>query len=397
MDVGIIGAGIVGLTLARALTAADPTCRVTVLEKEAEPGRHQTSHNSGVVHAGLYYKPGSLKARLCSRGRGLLRDYCQEKGLPFKESGKLVVAVDAAEIAGLREIHRRATENGVPDLRWLEGSALTEIEPHVRGVAAVYSPRTGVVDFPAVVTAIVAEFTEAGGQVRTNSPVSAIRQENGRIHVIAGKNQHHVFDRLVVCAGLQSDRVSQMAGGPADPQIVPFLGMYYRLVPERRHLVRSLIYPVPDPRYPFLGVHLTRTVHDDVLVGPNALLGLAREGYRAARVNLRDLGTTLRWPGFYRLAGQHWRAGARELVGALSRRAFVAAARRYVPELSGQDVVRAGTGVRAQAVAATGALVDDFALVDSNGVLSVRNAPSPAATSSFAIAEYLVPKVLRPE
>ena len=393
MDVGVVGAGIVGLTLARQLGMSDPSCQVTILEKESSIGAHQTSHNSGVVHAGLYYAPGSLKAQLCTRGRGLLRDYCQATGVPYKESGKLVVAVDESELDGLREIHRRAEANGVADLRLLKGDAIAEVEPHVRGLAAIHSPRTAVVDFAAVAAAVADDVVRAGGSLRTNSPVTALHRRNGRIVVRAG-GEEYSFDRLVVCAGLQSDRVSRMAGASADPQIVPFLGMYYRLIPDRRDLVKSLVYPVPDPRYPFLGVHLTRTVHDDVLVGPNALLGLAREGYRPTRVSLRDTAAVLRWPGFYRLAGQHWRAGARELRGAISRHAFVSAARRYVPDLADRDVERATTGVRAQAVAASGRLVDDFALIDADGVLSVRNAPSPAATSSFAIAEYLTPRVL---
>lgn len=393
MNIGVVGAGIVGLALARAVALADPTSQVTVLEKEDAPGRHQTGHNSGVVHAGLYYKPGSLKARLCSQGRGMLRDYCHEKHVPFQESGKLVVAVDDHEVAGLREIERRAKENGVPDLRWLTAGEITEVEPYVRGAAGLHSPRTAVVDFGAVAKAVVADLSAAGGRLLLRSPVTRVRQVNGHVQVIAG-GQAHTFDRLVICAGLQSDRVSKLAGGPADPQIVPFIGMYYGIVPDRRYLVRSLIYPVPDPRYPFLGVHLTRTIRDDVLVGPNALLALAREKYRATRISLRDTASTLRWPGFYKLARQHWRAGAHELVGAMSRRAFVTAARRYVPELSEKDVVRAGAGVRAQAVSVTGALVDDFALVDNGNILSVRNAPSPAASSSFAIAEYLMPKVL---
>ena len=393
MDVGIVGAGIIGLTLARELTMLDSSCRVTVLEKEAEAGRHQTSHNSGVVHAGLYYAPGSLKAQLCSRGRWLLIDYCRTKGVPYKESGKLVVAVNDGELAGLREIERRSQANRVPDLRWLPASAVTEIEPHVRAAAALHSPRTGVVDFADVAAAVADDVVAAGGRLIFGRAVTSITRTNGKITVRAGEKSY-VFDRLVLCAGLQSDRVSELAGGTPEPAIVPFLGMYYRLVPARRDLVRSLIYPVPDPRYPFLGVHLTRTVHDDVLVGPNALLALSREGYRPLRVNRQDLASILRWPGFYRLARRHWRAGAKELLGATSRHRFVAAARQYVPDLADGDVERAWTGVRAQAVWANGDLADDFALVDTDGVLSVRNAPSPAATSSFAIAERLGAQVL---
>lgn len=393
MEIGVVGAGIVGLALARTLLERDPSCRVTVLEKERLIGRHQTSHNSGVVHAGLYYQPGSIKAALCVRGRTMLREYCLANDVAYRECGKLVVAVDDDELAGLRAIHDRAQRNGVPDVRWLSGADIRCLEPHARGVAAVHSPRTAVVDFAEVAAAMAREVEIKGGAIRTSSAVRAVRRRSGRVEVLAGEMRHS-FDRLVVCAGLQSDRVSRLAGGPRDPQIVPFLGMYYRLLPQRRDLVRSLVYPVPDSRYPFLGIHLTRTVHDDVLVGPNAVLGLAREGYRPTRVSLRDTVDTVGSMTFLALARRNWRAGLKELNYAVNRRAFVAAARRYVPDLTDRDIERAGTGVRAQAVSSSGALVDDFALADSGGVLSVRNAPSPAATSSLAIAEYLAPMVV---
>ncbi len=405
MDIGVVGAGILGLTLARALAAADPGSRITVLEKESGPARHQTGHNSGVVHAGLYYQPGSLKASLCARGRGLMRDYCADKGIPFDEAGKLVVAVDDGELAGLREIERRATANGVPDLRRVSPAEMVEIEPHVRGVAALHSPHTAVVDFSQVANAVVADVRAAGGAVRFGAQVRGIKRSRGKVAVLvqapggapardAAAAEIRTFDRLVICAGLQSDRVAQAAGDRADPRIVPFLGMYYRLTPARREWVRGNIYPVPDARFPFLGVHLTRTVHGDVLIGPNAVLGLAREAYRATGVRGEDLATTLMWPGFYRLAARYWRSGLHELAGAASRRRFLAAAQRYVPELSDADIGRAPLGVRAQAVGRDGRLVDDFAIHELGQVIAVRNAPSPAATSSFAIAEHLAPRVL---
>jgi L-2-hydroxyglutarate oxidase LhgO len=393
VEIGVVGAGIVGLTVARALAGADPDSRVTVLEKESDLGRHQTSHNSGVVHAGLYYAPGSLKAELCSRGRGMMREYCAGKGSAFHETGKRVVAVSDDELPGLAEIQRRATANGVPDLARMTPPQMREIEPHVRGVAALHSPHTAVVDFRQVARAVADDVRAAGGAIVFRAEVRAIRRVRGRIAVLAG-GQGYRFDRLVICAGLQSDRVAVTAGYGDDPRIVPFLGMYYRLVPAARNLVRGLIYPVPDPRFPFLGVHLTRTVHDEVLVGPNAVLGLAREAYRATGVNLADIAATLGWPGFRLLARRYWRAGMDEMVGAASRRRFLDAARRYVPALSGTDIVRAPLGERAPAVARDGKLVDDFALSGSRGIVAVRNAPSPAATSSFAIADYLVPRVL---
>lgn len=393
MEIGVIGAGIVGLAVARAIAAADPDGRVTVLEKEPEIGRHQTGHNSGVVHAGLYYQPGSLKARLCGRGRLMMRDYCAEKGIPLQETGKLVVAVTDDELPGLAEIERRATANAVPDLARLPVARMREIEPQVRGVAALHSPHTAVVDFREVARALAGDVAAAGGRVILGAEVRRVRRVRGRVAVLAGE-QVHLFDRLVICAGLQSDRMAAMAGYDDDPRIVPFLGMYYRLVPERRDLVRGLIYPVPDPRFPFLGVHLTRTIHGEVLVGPNAVLGLAREAYRALGVRPADAAATLGWPGFYRIARRYWRSGVEEMLGAASRRRFLAAAQRYVPELSGADIVRAPLGVRAQAVNRAGGLVDDFALDESRGIVAVRNAPSPAATSSLAIAEYLAPRVL---
>jgi L-2-hydroxyglutarate oxidase LhgO len=393
MEIGGVGAGIVGLAVARAMAGADPSSRVTVLEKEPDLGRHQTGHNSGVVHAGLYYAPGSLKAELCARGRGMMREYCAEKGIPFEEAGKLVVAVTDDEVPGLKEIQRRATANGVPDLAWMTPQQMSEVEPHVRGAAALHSPHTAVVDFREVARAVADDVRASGGSLVFGAEVRAIRRVRGRIAVLAGDEVFR-FDRLVICAGLQSDRLAVAAGYDADPRIVPFLGMYYRLIPSARDLVRGLIYPVPDPRFPFLGVHLTRTVHDEVLVGPNALLGLSREAYRALGVNLRDVATTLAWPGFRALARRYWRSGVDEMLGAVSKRRFLDAARRYVPELSGGDLVRAPLGVRAQAVARDGSLVDDFALGESRGIVAVRNAPSPAATSSFAIAEYVAQRVL---
>jgi L-2-hydroxyglutarate oxidase LhgO len=380
--VGVVGGGIVGLALARHLGGrAD----VTVLEKEDRVGAHQTSHNSGVAHAGLYYQPGSLKARLCRRGITLLEAYCRDRGLPYIECGKLVVARDETETGPLAEIERRARANGVPGLRRLDAAGLREVEPHARGVAALHSPRTAIVDFAAVARAFADDVREAGGEIRVGFEVSAISGTTVR----SAAGEERAYDLLVICAGLQADRVSRLAGDVASPAIVPFRGEYYRLAPARAGLVRGLIYPVPDPRYPFLGVHLTRRVDGGVDVGPNAVLALSREGYRRGSVSAADVWETVRWPGFRRLARTHWRTGARELYGSLSKRAFVAAARSYLPELTSRDVLRGGAGVRAQAVDADGALVDDFRVNRIGDVVTVRNAPSPAATSSLAIAEHI--------
>lgn len=385
----VVGAGILGLAVARRLAQTRPGARVTVLDKEDRVAAHQTGHNSGVVHAGLYYPPGSLKARLCSRGRAQIQDYCRERGLPYLECGKLVVARDESELDRLAEIERRATANGVPGLLRMDAAGIREIEPNARGLAALHSPHTAITDFPAIARSYADDLREAGGEVRLGFPVTAI--DGGTVR---SREDEIGFDLLVVCAGLQSDRVGRLAGDEREPAIVPFRGEYYRLRPERSGLVRGLIYPVPDPRYPFLGIHLTRTVGGAVEVGPNAVLATAREGYRRRDMKPGEFWETLRWSGFRRMARKHWRTGVREVYGSLSRRAFVAAARTYVPELTVRDVVRGGAGVRAQAVDADGTLVDDFRIHRLGHVVTVRNAPSPGATSSLAIAEHIVTNYL---
>lgn len=393
----MVGAGILGLAVARRLGQVDPDSRITVLEKEAAVGRHQTGHNSGVAHAGVYYPPGSLKATLCRRGIGLLKEYCAEHAIPYTECGKLIVARDAQELVRLDEIERRATANGVPGLRRLDPSQMREVEPHVRGVSALHSPSTAIVDFPAVARAYAGEVAAAGGQLRLGFEVSAITHVGREVRVRSPAGEELAFDRLVVCGGLQSDRLARMAGDSPAPWIIPFRGEYYRLVPGRRELVRGLIYPVPDPAYPFLGVHFTRRVDGGVDVGPNAVLALAREGYRRRDVQPRDVAEVLGARGFRQLARRHWRMGLREMRGSLSRRAFLAEATTFIPELTVRDVEPAPAGVRAQAVDPDGSLVDDFRITDARGIVLVRNAPSPAATSSLAIAEHVVQQVLAPQ
>jgi L-2-hydroxyglutarate oxidase len=386
--VGIVGGGIVGVALAHHIAGMGRDVAVTVLEKEPGLARHQTGRNSGVVHAGLYYTPGSLKARLCRRGVELLSAFCAAHGLAYDRCGKVVVALDQDELGRLEAIHRRAVANGVPGVRTVGRDELAELEPHVRGVAALVSPTTAVVDFGEVTRRLAAEATALGAEIRTGAPVRAIAQDAGGVAVRAGGDRL-AFDDLVICGGLHTDRLARLAGHEGDPRVVPFRGEYYELAPGRRDLVRGLVYPVPDPRYPFLGVHLTRRVDGGVLVGPNAVLALAREGYRWRDLRAGDLAETLAWPGFRRMAARHWRTGVREVVGSLSRRAFCAAARRYVPELRPSDLLRARSGVRAQAVARDGSLVDDFRISRRGRVVAIRNAPSPAATSSMAIAEHI--------
>ncbi|MFD6952288.1 hydroxyglutarate oxidase [Nocardiopsis sp. TSRI0078] len=391
--IGVVGAGIVGLALARRLILRRPGTRVTVLEKEDRVAAHQTGRNSGVVHAGLYYRPGSLKATLCRRGVGLLRDYCAEHGLPYQEVGKLLVAADADDEARLDDIQRRAVENGVPGVTRLGPEGLRGIEPHAAGTGALYSPGTAITDFAAVAEQFADDVRRSGGRVLLDTPVLDLRQDHGGVRVLTGdprgERTVHRFDRLVLCGGLHSDRLARMAGAADDPRVVPFRGQYHELVPERRHLVNGLLYPVPDPRYPFLGVHLTRHVHGEVMAGPNAILATALEGYRARDLDTGELARTLSWPGFWRLARRHWTVGAKETLVSASRAAFAAQARRLLPELAAADLRPAPAGVRAQALARDGSLLDDFHVDTHERVVCVRNAPSPAATSSLAIAEFL--------
>lgn len=385
--VGIIGAGIVGLAVARQL--ADSGVPVVVFEKESAVAQHQTGRNSGVVHAGIYYAPGSAKALMCRRGVELLQAYCSDRGLVWNALGKLVVARDDTETDRLRELERRSLANGVPGVRWLDTAAIAELEPEVTGRAALFSPTTAIVDYPAITRSFADDVTAQGGQVLTSTPVSGVRQHGDGVEVVT-PGQAHLLSQLIVCAGLQSDLVARAAGDAAAPEIVPFRGEYLRLRPHARDRVRHLIYPVPDPAYPFLGVHVTPRVNGEVDLGPNAVLALAREGYRRRDVSIAQLARLGRSSAFHRLARQNWRAGVRELRGSLSRRAFLAEARSYLPWLELADVVPAPAGVRAQAVDLDGSLVDDFRINRIGAVTTIRNAPSPAATASMAIAERIV-------
>lgn len=388
--VGVIGAGIVGLAIARRLGEVAPDNDLTVLDKESQVGTHQTGHNSGVVHAGVYYKPASLKATLCRRGIELLKGYCEDRGIPYEECGKLIVARSTDELDRLDEIERRARANGVPDLRRLSPAKMAEVEPYVRGVDALHSPHSAIVDFKAVASAYADDVRAAGGSVRLEFEVAGIERRGDEVRVRSAADEELAFDRLVVCGGLQSDRLARMAGEGPEPRIVPFRGEYYSLVPERTELVRGLIYPVPDSAYPFLGVHFTRRVDGGVDIGPNAVLALKREGYGRTDFSAADLLDVLRSKGFRRMARAHWREGAHELWGSASKRAFIARARAFIPALTIGDVERAPAGVRAQALDPDGSLVDDFRITRAGGLVLVRNAPSPAATSSLAIAEYVV-------
>jgi L-2-hydroxyglutarate oxidase len=390
MHVAVVGGGILGLATARFISREIPDAQVSVFEKEARLAQHQTARNSGVVHAGLYYAPGSLKARLCARGMTLLREFCRERDIPYDECGKLVIATDEREMPRFAALEERARTNGVPDLRRLDGAEIRAIEPAASGIAALHSPRTAVVDFRDVAEAFASDARAAGATIHTGRPVLRVRGAgtHATLELADGGTVH--ADRAIVCAGLHVDSLARASGQPSEPRIMPFRGEYWQLRPERRDLVRGLIYPVPDPRLPFLGIHLTRTIDGSVLIGPNAILATAREGYQRGQFVAREAWSAIGWRGAMRLFRRYWRVGAVECYRALSKRAFVREARRYVPELQAADAIRAHAGVRAQAVDRDGSLVDDFRLHSDGPVLWVRNAPSPAATSSLAIAEELV-------
>ncbi len=392
--VGIVGAGIVGLAVARQL--ASTGVPVVVFEKEAQVATHQTGHNSGVVHAGIYYAPGSAKAKMTRRGVGLLHEYCTAHGLVYDERGKLVIARNAGETVKLRELERRAKLNGVPGVQWLEQAALRELEPDVAGLAALLSPSTAIVDYPAIARSFAADVTAAGGEVLTSTPVTALRVRGDDDVLVETPGRSVRLSRLVICAGLQADLLAAAAGDAPAPEIIPFRGEYLRLRPHAAGRVRRLIYPVPDPRYPFLGVHLTPRVDGTADLGPNAVLALAREGYRRRDVSAGELGRLASSGAFWRLARQHWMTGVREMRGSLWRRAYLAEARTYLPWVRLTDVTAAPAGVRAQAVDPSGALVDDFRISRVGPVMSIRNAPSPAATASMAIAEHIVAELQLP-
>ena len=388
-DVIIIGGGVVGLSVARETTRRFPRMRVVVLEKEERVGSHQSGHNSGVIHSGVYYKPGSLKARTCVRGAGAMVQFCREFEVPYQICGKVIVATLEEELARLRDLLERGRANGVEGLKMLGPEELREIEPHACGLGALHVPSTGVTDYAKVCEKYAELIAKHGGEVKTSTKVTGVRGEDAEtvVETTAGTFS---ASWVVNCAGLFSDRISRMAGENPDARIVPFRGEYYDLVPERAHLVRALIYPVPDPRFPFLGVHFTRRIYGNVDAGPNAVLAFKREGYRAGDFSLRDTAESLSFPGFWRVAAKHWKSGKDEMHRAVSKASFVAGLQRLVPEIKAADLVPGGSGVRAQAITKAGGLVDDFQFTQSKRMLHLYNVPSPAATASIAIGETVV-------
>jgi L-2-hydroxyglutarate oxidase len=388
-DVTVVGGGIVGLAVALEITRRFPRLRLFVLEKEDRVGQHQSGHNSGVIHSGIYYKPGSLKAKLCVAGARAMVEFCREQGLPHQVCGKVIVATREKERSGLEELRRRGEANGLVGLRSIGPDELREIEPHASGLRALVVPSTGITDY-SIVCGKYAELIAARGvTILTSHAVIGLQRLSNEI-VIETNRGTFFAKSLINCAGLFSDRVSRMAGDDPTVIIVPFRGEYYNLIPERASLVRTLIYPVPDPRFPFLGVHFTRRVGGSVDAGPNAVLAFRREGYHRMDFNLRDVSSSLTFPGFWRMAARNWRSGLDEFHRSFSKSTFVHSLQRLVPEVTAADLVPGGSGVRAQALTRAGALVDDFSFVPSRRMLHVLNVPSPAATASLVIGRAIV-------
>lgn len=388
-DIAIVGGGIVGLATARALIERKPDLRLVVLEKEVALGLHQTGHNSGVIHSGIYYKPGSHKARLCVEGARLMREFCDVQGIRHETCGKVIVATAPVEVPRLQALHERGVANGVPGLAMIDLARLRELEPHASAVAALHSPGTGIVDFSEVAGALGRDLASREVALELGFEVRAITRVRGGGLALSTREHSVLARHLVNCAGLYSDEVARMAGAAVNVRIVPFRGEYYMIRPGRRDLVRGLIYPVPDPEFPFLGVHFTRTIHGEVEAGPNAVLAFAREGYRIGRVRPGELAGTLGYRGFWAMARRYWKTGSYEMFRSVSKAAFVRALQRLVPELQPDDVHPGGAGVRAQAVTAEGNLVDDFHILDTADAIHVLNAPSPAATASLAIGRHI--------
>ena len=388
-NVIIVGGGIVGLAVGLEITQRFPRLRLLLLEKEHRVGRHQSGHNSGVIHSGVYYKPGSLKAKLCVTGAAAMVEFCREHAIPHQVCGKVIVATHEEEFPRLEELRRRGEANGLTGLQSIGPEELREIEPNASGLRALVVPATGITDYAAVCDKYAEIITARGKTILTSTEVTGIKRYGDEITVETSRGAFS-GKSLINCAGLFSDRISRMAGDDPQVMIVPFRGEYYDLIPERSSLVRSLIYPVPDPRFPFLGVHFTRRISGSVDAGPNAVLAFRREGYKRTDFNLRDLGSSLIFPGFWRMAAKNWRSGLDEFHRSFSKPAFVRALQRLVPEVGDEDLVPGGSGVRAQALTREGALVDDFQFVPSGRMLHVLNVPSPAATASLLIGRTIV-------
>ncbi|PYM83096.1 MAG: L-2-hydroxyglutarate oxidase [Candidatus Rokuibacteriota bacterium] len=387
-DVAIVGGGIVGLATGLALTEGFPRLRLVLLEKESRTGTHQTGHNSGVIHSGIYYRPGSYKARLTVEGARQLIEFCERNGIRYERIGKVIVATTDAELPRLQTLYERGTANGVPGLRLLEPGELRTIEPHAAAVRAIHSPSTAIVDFREVAAAMDLRLRAAGVEILTGRHITRVVRDGDGVRLCSSRGETPAR-RVINCAGLYSDVVARLMGAPTAVRIIPFRGEYYMIRPERHDLVRGLVYPVPDPAFPFLGVHFTRTIHGQVEAGPNAVLAFAREGYSLGRVRPGELAAALGYRGFWAMVARYWRTGSYEMYRSLSKAAFVRALQRLIPSIRPEDVTPGGAGVRAQAVAADGSLVDDFSIVSGPDAIHVLNAPSPAATASLAIGRHI--------
>jgi L-2-hydroxyglutarate oxidase LhgO len=387
-DIAIVGGGIVGLATGRELLQRHPGLKLILLEKDDTLAKQQTGHNSGVIHSGIYYKPGSLKAKLCVEGRKALWAYCDAKGIEYRGVGKLIVATEEHELPLLDDLYQRGLANGIEDLQIIDAAGIKEREPHCRGLRAIFSPVTGIVDYGVVARSYADDILALGGEIQTGREVVGIEHAGGN-SIVRTKQGDVEARRVITCAGLQSDRVAKMTGGKSDPKVVPFRGDYLILKPEKRYLVKGNIYPVPDPSFPFLGVHFTPRMNGDVWLGPNAVLAFAREGYSFTTINPADLIETLTYPGFIKLASKYLSTGLGEMYRDVVQSAYVKALQRYIPELQVEDTLHGPSGVRAQTMMSDGSLVDDFVFDGDQSVVHVRNAPSPAATSSLAIGRYI--------
>jgi L-2-hydroxyglutarate oxidase len=402
-DVAIVGAGLVGLATARELLIRQPRLRVVVLEKEPVLASHQSGHNSGVIHSGIYYTPGSLKARACVAGHRAMLEFCQEQGIPFDLCGKVIVALDESELPRLEDLYRRGIANGVQGLELIGPERLHELEPYAIGIKAIYSPRTGITDFVKVAHAYAHAIQQREGEIITSCNVRSLSTQGGQTLLVCLQPDTNIRNMqieiearyIITCGGLQSDKLSQISGQKSEIRILPFRGDYYVLRPEKRHKVRALIYPVPDPRFPFLGVHFTRRINGEVWAGPNAVMAFAREGYQRWKINPKDLLEILGYSGFWKLAAQYWKMGLAEMYRDYVKVAYVKKLQRYIPDLQSDDIVSGPSGVRAQALAKDGRLVDDFLIHHGENTLHVVNAPSPAATSSLILAQMIVDEAQR--
>jgi L-2-hydroxyglutarate oxidase len=393
-DVIIIGGGIVGLATALQILNANPRLKVLILEKENEVAKHQTGNNSGVIHSGLYYKPGSLKAKNCIHGYNLLVDFCSKNEIPYELCGKIVVATEPRELPLLKNLFDRGQQNGLQNLKNLKAEELKEYEPHVTGLAGIFVPQTGIVDYKVVAVKYAELIRKKGGEIIFGEKVTGITSSNGETQVITTKANYQT--KLVVnCAGLYSDKIARLTSQNINLKIIPFRGEYYKLKKEKESLVRNLIYPVPDPAFPFLGVHFTRMMRGGVEAGPNAVLAFAREGYKKSDINLAELGESLAWPGFQKVASKYWRTGFGEMYRSFSKAAFTKALQKLLPEIQESDLAEGGAGVRAQACDRTGGLIDDFMIIEETQAINVCNAPSPAATSSLSIGETVADLALK--